>query len=108
MTDIRAQAAKAAQEAAKVAYAVLQTCDEDYRDGYLNGVTAGYLLGHAAGVEDGARGAFEWLWTHAAVALREPRTDEELNELCVDVARKRMLAALASGTGVAEEKGEEG
>jgi hypothetical protein len=67
----------------------------------MDTATAMYLLGHATGVEDGARGFAEYADENEACVL----IDQDYTESATEYAA-RYLAALASGT-VAEEKGEE-
>jgi hypothetical protein len=85
MTNIRAQAAKEAREWAETHGS---TACMDY-NGQI-ACAAGYLLGHAAGVEEGARRFAEWCFQ---------RTVNWVVKSDLDVEVERFLAALASGTG---------
>lgn len=62
----------------------------------------------ASAREAGARTAFDWLWENAAIALRKPRTEEELDELNIDVAWNRLARFLAPVPAPAEGEREEG
>jgi hypothetical protein len=61
------------------------------------------LIRLAAARVEAVKDAFEWIWTNAKVELREPRRDDELNELSVDIARKRLLAHIAQAGKGAEQ-----
>ena len=92
MTDVRAMAAKAAREWELSESEVSGDCPRD-DDGVLqaSGVfVAGYLLGHAAGVSEGARSALGWAFDNSFLDLHD--WEKEGEEITFDELLARFLA----------------
>jgi len=95
MTNLRAQSAAAAKEWELSESEVSGDCPRD-DDGVLqaSGVfVAGYLLGHAAGVEEGARRFAEWLMADGA-----EQYDSITVRRCVPIFLSEFASSLAPGT----------
>jgi len=98
MTDIREAAAKAAHRFG------LETCTGNVTadNAAEIGCEAGYLLGHAAGFERGARALLEWALSTGVLSQ-----SRHVAALTQEQILARFLAS-APGTGLAQGKDEEG
>jgi len=106
MTNLRTQAAAAAKEWELSESEVSGDCPRD-DDGVLqaSGVfVAGYLLGHAAGVEEGARSALGWAFDNSFLDLHD--WEKEGEEITFDELLARFLSSLAPGTVLATGEGQ--
>ena len=103
MTTLRAQAAAAAVRECPL---FLASCDRSCSEEQIaiceRNDAASYLLGHAAGVEEGARRFAEWLALDAG--LPGHCYDPEIEQWKIEYAED--LSSLAPGTGLGTGEGQ--